>query len=85
MTSESLALERPDSADRFADHPAHVSAVAFGDLGGLLLVGMPNESLIEDWPHIDRQGRRTWHIESVAASSFDGDEPLVTVTAADRL
>ena len=55
------------------------------DLAGPLLVGLPNESLVEDWPHIDRDGRRSWHLESVAADSFDGDQPLIIATAADRL
>ena len=55
------------------------------DLAGPLLVGLPNEPLVEDWPHIDRQGRRTCHLESVAARSFDSDEPLIIATAADRL
>jgi hypothetical protein len=54
------------------------------DLIGFLPVGLPNEGLVEDWPHIDRNGRRTWHMESVAVEDFDDDRPLVIVTAADR-
>jgi hypothetical protein len=54
------------------------------DLDGPLAVGLPNDSLVEDWPHIDRGGRLTWHMESVAVESFDDDGPMVIVTAADR-
>ena len=73
MTLESLMLDQREPTGNVAD------------LDGPLLVGLPNDVLVEDWPHIDRDGRRSWHLESVAAKSFDGDEPLIIATAADRL
>jgi hypothetical protein len=67
-----------------SSHDQHELAGGVADLDGPLPVGLPNDALVEDWPHIDRAGRRTWHAESVAVESFDSDEPMVIVTAADR-
>ena len=85
MISDLSIGESSARADHLDQPLAIDSTDGLCDLAGDLLVGLPNESIVEDWPHIDRQGRFTWHLESTAARTFDSDEPLVTVTAADRL